>query len=113
MVGHGNLLHNLACTHADAGYTRDSVSLSWLPVNHDMGLINGVLQAAFSGSTAYLMAPAAFLQRPVMEYQYWVDVWTFHEKIADALAQNDLEQGRQLLEQHFELLPKDPVNSGQ
>jgi len=64
MVTHGNLLHNLAQTAADARYDRDSVSVSWLPVNHDMGLINGVLQPAFSGCPAHLMAPSAFLQRP-------------------------------------------------
>ncbi|MBA2301592.1 MAG: fatty acyl-AMP ligase [Acidobacteria bacterium] len=63
-VSHGNLLHNLEQTHRQAGYDDDSVSLSWLPVNHDMGLINGVLQPVFSGCPAHLMAPAAFLQRP-------------------------------------------------
>jgi len=64
MVTHGNLLHNLQQTHIDAAYDSSSVSVSWLPVNHDMGLINGVLQPAFSGCPAYLMPPAAFLQRP-------------------------------------------------
>ena len=64
MVSHANLLHNLAETHRDARYTRESVSVSWLPINHDMGLINGVLQPVFSGGRAYLMAPATFLQRP-------------------------------------------------
>lgn len=64
VVTHGNLLHNLDRTEREARYSRASVSLSWLPVNHDMGLINGVLQPAFSGCRAYLMSPAAFLQRP-------------------------------------------------
>lgn len=64
MVTHGNLLHNLAQTESDAGYDRESVAVSWLPVTHDMGLINGVLQPAYSGYPAYLMAPSAFLQRP-------------------------------------------------
>jgi len=64
MVSHGNLLHNIAQTAVEGAYGRDSISMSWLPVNHDMGLINGVLQPVFSGSSAYLMAPAAFLQRP-------------------------------------------------
>ncbi|CAN5785913.1 fatty acyl-AMP ligase [soil metagenome] len=64
MVSHGNLLHNLAHA-ADLGrYNRDSVSVSWLPVNHDMGLINGVLQGVHSGSRTIQMSPAAFLQRP-------------------------------------------------
>ena len=64
MVSHGNLLHNLAQTHAEGRYGAGTISVSWLPVNHDMGLINGVLQPVFSGFPACLMAPAAFLQRP-------------------------------------------------
>ncbi len=38
-------------------------------------------------------------------YQYWLDVWNYHEKIADALCLNKFEQGRQLLVEHFDLLP--------
>jgi len=64
MVSHANLLHNLAQSAALARHDRNSVSVSWLPVSHDMGLIDGVLQPVFSGYRAYLMAPAAFLQRP-------------------------------------------------
>lgn len=64
MVSHANLLHNLAQSAALARHDCESVSVSWLPVNHDMGLIDGVLQPVFSGYPAYLMAPAAFLQRP-------------------------------------------------
>jgi acyl-CoA synthetase (AMP-forming)/AMP-acid ligase II len=65
MVTHGNVLHNLALSARLADYTRDSVSVSWLPVNHDMGLINGVLQGVHSGCPTIQMAPAVFLQRPV------------------------------------------------
>ena len=64
MVSHGNLVKNLAHGRRLAGHDRDSVAVSWLPINHDMGLIDGVLQPAYSGFPAYLMAPAAFLQRP-------------------------------------------------
>ena len=64
MVTHANLIHNLADTQALAGHDHTSVSVSWLPVIHDMGLIQGVLQPAFSGFPAWLMSPAAFLQRP-------------------------------------------------
>jgi acyl-CoA synthetase (AMP-forming)/AMP-acid ligase II len=64
MVTHGNLVSNLAHGRLLARHDERSVAVSWLPVNHDMGLIDGVLQPAFSGFPAYLMAPASFLQRP-------------------------------------------------
>jgi acyl-CoA synthetase (AMP-forming)/AMP-acid ligase II len=65
MISHANLLHNLG--YADHVEENDatSVSVSWLPVIHDMGLIEGVLQPVYAGYPAYLMAPAAFLQRPI------------------------------------------------
>jgi len=64
VITHGNLLHNLTCGARLGACDRDSIGVSWLPVNHDMGLIGGVLQPAFSGFPVWLMAPAAFLQRP-------------------------------------------------
>ncbi len=65
MVAHGNLLHNLACARRVEENGADSVSVSWLPVYHDMGLIEAVLQPVFGAFPAYLMPPAAFLQRPL------------------------------------------------
>ncbi len=65
MISHGNLLHNLSYAFHRAGNDRASVSVSWLPVVHDMGLIDGVLQPVYSGCPACLMSPAAFLQRPI------------------------------------------------
>jgi acyl-CoA synthetase (AMP-forming)/AMP-acid ligase II len=64
-VTHGNLLHNLAVINYVEENDSDSVSISWLPVIHDMGLIEGVLEPAYAGYPAYLMSPATFLQRPV------------------------------------------------
>ena len=65
MVSHANLLHNLAYARHQGGNGPDAVSVSWLPVIHDMGLIEGVLQPIFAGYPAHLMAPASFLQRPM------------------------------------------------
>jgi acyl-CoA synthetase (AMP-forming)/AMP-acid ligase II len=65
MVTHGNLLHNLAVANHVEENDDDSVSVSWLPVIHDMGLIEGVLEPAYAGYPAYLMAPVTFLQRPI------------------------------------------------
>jgi acyl-CoA synthetase (AMP-forming)/AMP-acid ligase II len=64
VVTHENLLHNLSTIKAIGGNTEESVSVSWLPHSHDMGLIEGILLPAFAGYRAYLMAPAAFLARP-------------------------------------------------
>ena len=65
MVSHANLLHNLAYASHAADRDRSTRSVSWLPVIHDMGLIEGVLGPVFGGYAAYLMAPASFLHRPI------------------------------------------------
>ena len=65
MVCHGNLLHNLAYLNSLEENDSDSVSVSWLPQYHDMGLIEAVLLPVYAAYPAYLMSPAAFLQRPL------------------------------------------------
>ena len=64
MVTHDNLLHNLADSARLGLHDARSIAVSWLPVNHDMGLLQGILQPAFSGFPVWLMPPVAFLQRP-------------------------------------------------
>jgi len=64
MVTHGNLMHNSECIKQAFELTSDSVSVSWLPTFHDMGLIDGVLQPLYTGFTGYLMPPVAFLMKP-------------------------------------------------
>ncbi len=65
MVSHANLIHNSAhITHAFE-LTMESVSVMWLPLFHDMGLTNGVIQPLLMGRECFLMAPQAFLQRPL------------------------------------------------
>lgn len=65
MVSHGNLLHNMAAIAAIFQSTDETPMMSWLPVFHDMGLIGCVLHPMLHGSSNVLMAPAAFLQRPL------------------------------------------------
>ena len=65
MVSHANLLHNLASLNRLEENDSTSVAVSWLPVIHDMGLIEGVLLPAYSGYPAYLMSPELFLKRPL------------------------------------------------
>jgi len=40
-----------------------------------------------------------------MRYRYWIEVWTYHERIVEALCADDFECGRRLLADHFALLP--------
>jgi acyl-CoA synthetase (AMP-forming)/AMP-acid ligase II len=65
MVTHGNLIHNSAHISRAFEITKDTVSVTWLPVFHDMGLTNGIIQPLLSGRQCYLMPPQSFLQRPV------------------------------------------------
>ena len=65
MVSHANLIHNSAHIARAFGLTNDSVSVMWLPLFHDMGLTNGVIQPLLMGRECLLMAPQAFLQRPI------------------------------------------------
>ncbi len=38
-------------------------------------------------------------------YQYWIEVWEYHEKIVEAICEKEFLRGRQLLLEHFDLLP--------
>ena len=65
MVSHGSLLHNLEMVKRSFGQSENSVVVGWLPLYHDMGLIGNVLQPLYCGAQCVLMAPVAFLQKPV------------------------------------------------
>ncbi|MGO9606247.1 MAG: fatty acyl-AMP ligase [Candidatus Binataceae bacterium] len=65
MVSHGNLLENSAHISQSFGINSETVSVTWLPVFHDMGLTNGIIQPLYGGRQCVLMPPQSFLQRPV------------------------------------------------
>ncbi|WP_292877327.1 non-ribosomal peptide synthetase/type I polyketide synthase [Nostoc sp. NMS1] len=65
MVSHGNLLHNLEYIKQAFELTPDSVSVTWLPSFHDMGLIDGILQPIYTGFLGVVMPPTAFVQQPI------------------------------------------------
>ncbi len=67
----------------------------------DNPLVQGLLVAYWD---AY---DASELTRFV-RYEYWLDVWSYHEQIVDALCADDFERGRQLLNEHFALLQTEP-----
>jgi acyl-CoA synthetase (AMP-forming)/AMP-acid ligase II len=65
LVTHGNLLANLEMIRLAMSNTEHSVSVGWVPLYHDMGLMMGVMQPLYLGAMSVLMAPAAFIQRPL------------------------------------------------
>src|SRR5262249_54571425 len=65
MVTHGNVRHNSECIRQCFELTPESVSVTWLPNFHDMGLVYVLIQPVYSGFTGVVMPPAAFLQSPV------------------------------------------------
>jgi acyl-CoA synthetase (AMP-forming)/AMP-acid ligase II/acyl carrier protein len=65
MISHGNLLHNSELIRQCFQNTAQSRGVSWLPPYHDMGLVGGILQPLYVGAETTLMAPVAFLQRPM------------------------------------------------
>lgn len=65
MVTHENLLQNSARISQAFAIGSDTVSVTWLPVFHDMGLTNGIVQPICGGRQCVLMPPQSVLQRPV------------------------------------------------
>ena len=64
MVSHENLLQNSAYISQAFEIGSDAVSVTWLPVFHDMGLTNGIVQPICGGRQCVLMPPQSILQRP-------------------------------------------------
>jgi acyl-CoA synthetase (AMP-forming)/AMP-acid ligase II len=65
MISHGNLLHNSAYISRVFTLIPETVTVTWLPAFHDMGLTNGIIQPVYKGRPCYLMPPASFLMRPI------------------------------------------------
>ncbi|OHD65783.1 MAG: hypothetical protein A2176_14345 [Spirochaetes bacterium RBG_13_51_14] len=69
MLSHRNLLHNIHGIGIASAMTPDDVGISWLPMYHDMGLIGGFLSTLYWDLTLVLMAPEAFIFRPL----WWME----------------------------------------
>jgi acyl-CoA synthetase (AMP-forming)/AMP-acid ligase II len=65
VVSHRNLIENAEMIRAAFGNTRSSTHVTWVPLYHDMGLILNALQSLYVGAPCVLMAPVAFMQRPL------------------------------------------------
>jgi acyl-CoA synthetase (AMP-forming)/AMP-acid ligase II/acyl carrier protein len=65
MVSHGNILRNSECIKLAFELTTESVSVTWLPGFHDMGLIDGIIQPLYAGFPGISIPPTSFLQQPI------------------------------------------------
>jgi acyl transferase domain-containing protein/acyl-CoA synthetase (AMP-forming)/AMP-acid ligase II/acyl carrier protein len=65
IVRHGNLISNLRMIHESFGMPEELRLMSWLPMQHDMGLIGGVLLPIYLTQPAVLISPFHFLQQPL------------------------------------------------
>lgn len=65
MVSHANIVANLIALEEVSGANQDDVFINWLPLFHDLGLINTLLLPVFLGTHSVLMNPASFVQKPL------------------------------------------------
>ena len=66
VLTHGNILANTYGATEAAGFTQDDVSLSWMPLTHDMGLIGFHLIMFANRVHAHLMPTELFIRRPLL-----------------------------------------------
>jgi acyl-CoA synthetase (AMP-forming)/AMP-acid ligase II/acyl carrier protein len=66
VLTHGNILANTYGATEAAGFTADDVSLSWMPLTHDMGLIGFHLVMFANRVHAHLMPTELFIRRPLL-----------------------------------------------
>jgi acyl-CoA synthetase (AMP-forming)/AMP-acid ligase II len=65
MVDHHNLMANQEVMYQAFEHNDLSTVVGWAPLFHDQGLIGNVLHPMFAGTTCVLMAPLAFVKRPL------------------------------------------------
>jgi acyl-CoA synthetase (AMP-forming)/AMP-acid ligase II len=69
VLTHANLLANIRGVAERAGFSEQDVSLSWMPLTHDMGLIGFHLIMFASLVHAHLMPTELFVRRPLLWLQ--------------------------------------------
>ncbi|HZF14385.1 MAG TPA: non-ribosomal peptide synthetase [Steroidobacteraceae bacterium] len=66
VLTHANLLANIRQATEAAGFNEDDVSLSWMPLTHDMGLIGMYLIMLANRVEIALMQTELFIRRPLL-----------------------------------------------
>jgi acyl-CoA synthetase (AMP-forming)/AMP-acid ligase II/acyl carrier protein len=66
VLTHGNVLANADGAQRAAQFDERDVSLSWMPLTHDMGLIGFHLMMVYAGCRQYLMPTDLFVRRALL-----------------------------------------------
>ncbi len=69
IISHDNIAHNSVYIQKAFELTEKSVSVTWLPSFHDMGLIDGIIQPLYTGFLGVVMSPESFLKNPMVWLQ--------------------------------------------
>lgn len=69
VLTHRNLCVNIQDIHSATGLEERDVSLSWMPLTHDMGLIGFHLAMLMRGASHHIMATDVFVRRPTFWLQ--------------------------------------------
>jgi acyl-CoA synthetase (AMP-forming)/AMP-acid ligase II len=64
ILSHRAVLNNLQAIAGRVGLTEEDVVICWLPLNHDMGLVSGVLLPVVSGALGVLISPFQWVRDP-------------------------------------------------
>ena len=65
-LSHSNLCHNVRAIIEATQWMQDDVSLSWMPLTHDMGLIGYHLSVMAAGMNHAVMDTNVFVRRPLL-----------------------------------------------
>ncbi len=65
LMTHANVMHDMRLIEAAFAVTEEDSGVCWLPPYHDMGLIGGLIQPVYQGTSVVLMSPVSFLHRPL------------------------------------------------
>jgi acyl-CoA synthetase (AMP-forming)/AMP-acid ligase II/acyl carrier protein len=66
VLTHGNIIANARGATEAAGFSPEDISLSWMPLTHDMGLIGFHLVMFYNRVHAHLMPTELFIRRPLL-----------------------------------------------
>jgi len=98
MVSAQNLASNIHLMSSTCNFNSSTVTVSWLPQYHDMGLIGTYLKSVYIGGSGYYMSPLGFLKDPLSWIRLTARVqatYTVGPNFAFGLVLRKLREGKQ------------------